>query len=257
MVQDHVKSTLYEKCSPLNRGSHLGIFSCTFVSRVCQNDDFVFQAISTLRILRHLKIHKVEMSWNTKSSFWHPLTFVPSSNCQERLQVRIDGLEAGKTLECPLFCDTSLVLTRFFRAKHFICICIKKELFWSLRIFLWTKPPAFSRQLFFIAYLFEYFFANTSQTLAQHRFENSSLNCRAFWNFCWHWLSGSQKLFTSKVCTYEVLRFGIIFIHLLSNNNMNIHAILLWKKKFSWKCGRQHHLMWHGYIVMSTRCAIW
>ena len=129
----------------------------------------------------------------------------------------------------------------------------------SLRIFLWIKTPAFSRQLFFIAYLYVWIF------LSKHITNLSTtqvwkLDCRAFWNFCWHWLSGLQKLFTSKVLMYlwknEVLRFSIIFIHLLSNNNMNIHAILLWKKKFSWKCGRQH-LMWHGYIVMSTSCAIW
>ena len=79
-------------------------------------------------------------------------------------------------------------------------------MFWSLRIFLFKH------------------ITNLSTTLVW------KLDCRAFWNFCWHWLSGSQKLFTGKVCTYEVLRFGIIFIHLLSNNNMNIHAILLWKK---------------------------
>ena len=254
MVQDHVKSTLYEKCSPLSRGGHLGIFGCTFVSRVCQNDDFVFQAISNLRILRHLKIRKVEMAWNTKSSFWHPLTFVPSSNCQERLQVRIDGLEAGKTLECPLFCDTSLVLTRFFRAKHFICICIKKELFWSLRIFLWTKPPAFSRQLFFIAYLFEYFFANTSQTLAQHRFENSTAEL-----FGISVDTGSLAHKSFSQVKYVLMKFSdlVLFSYTCFPTTIWIFMQFCCEKKFSWKCGRQHHLMWHGYIVMSTRCAIW
>ena len=41
--------------------------------RGCQNDDFVFQDISTLWIFRCLKIRKVEIAWNTKSSFWHTL----------------------------------------------------------------------------------------------------------------------------------------------------------------------------------------